>query len=137
MTKPVLSCGEISLPHDQMVILQKSGKLNLGMDNALAAKISAARIPLKMSVSAAFNFWGLIALGIAAYSIYLSFTGSWWWFIPGLITAGAILKSNDSGNAKSVLHSAMADPAFYERVRKMNGWVYQIGEQDAASYRIG
>lgn len=135
MSKKVLSCREISLPHEQMVSLRKAGKLNLGIDNSLAAQISAARMgPSKSTVSAAFKFWQLAALGVAAYSIYLSFTAQWWWFIPGLVVAGAILKSNSAGNAENVLDAAMTDREFYERVRAINGWLYQIDEAEAAKY---
>ncbi|WP_162244589.1 hypothetical protein [Afipia sp. Root123D2] len=137
MPKLILDCRAISLSHDQMVNLRKSGHLNLGIDNSLAAQISAERLGSKTTTaSEAHKFWRLAALGVAAYGIYLSFTSHWWWFIVGIIGALIISKANQKGNAGNVLDAAMIDPDFYERVRKINGWQYQIDEANAAQYRL-
>ena len=41
MPRIILDCRTVNLPHDQMVSLRKAGHLNLGIDNNLAAQISA------------------------------------------------------------------------------------------------
>jgi hypothetical protein len=137
MPKVILDCQTISLSYDQMVSLRKSGHLNLGINNNLAAQISAARVGSeKTTASAAHTFWRLVALGVAACGIYFSFTSHWWWSIIGIIGAIVISKANQQGNAENVLDAAMIDPDFYERVRKINGWQYQIDEASAAPYRL-
>lgn len=137
MNKFIADCNTLSLPHDQMVRLRKAGKLNLGIDNKLAAQISASRAASKKTTAAAAQtFWGLVAFGTLACGIYLSVTSNWWWFIVGIIAAIVITKANQQGNAENVLDAAMVDPDFYERVRKINGWQYQIDEANAAPYRL-
>ncbi|MCJ9729476.1 hypothetical protein MOV75_04545 [Bradyrhizobium sp. PRIMUS42] len=136
MTKVILDCRTINLTHDQMVSLRNSGHLNLGIDNNLAAQISAARKGSKMtSASTAHTLWRVVALGFAIGGIYLSATSHWWWFIVGIVVAIVISKANQSGNAENVLDAAMIDRDFYERVRKINGWQYQIDEVEAQRYR--
>lgn len=136
MPKIILDCRTINPPHDQMVSLRKSGHLNLGIDNNLATQISAARAGSnKTTASAAHTFWHLVALGVAIYGIYLSFTSHWWWFIVGFVGAIVISKANQKGNAENVLDAAMIDRDFYERVRNINGWQYQIDEAEAQKYR--
>ncbi|MCV0387073.1 MAG: hypothetical protein K5821_11670 [Nitrobacter sp.] len=137
MPKVVLDCRAINLPYDQMIALRKSGHLNLGIDNTLAAQISAARAGSKMTTATtAHTFWRLAAHGVAIFGIYLSITSQWWWFIVGLVSAIVISKSNQQGNAENILDAAMIDRDFYERVRKFNGWQYQIDETNAAPYRL-
>lgn len=136
MPKVVLDCRTINLPYDQMITLRKSGHLNLGIDNTLATQISAARAGSKMTTaSTTHTFWTLAALGVAIFGIYLSITSQWWWFIVGIVGAIVISKSNQQGNAENVLDAAIIDRDFYERVRKLNGWQYQIDETEAQKYR--
>ncbi|WP_404559391.1 hypothetical protein [Bradyrhizobium ottawaense] len=136
MTKVILDCRTINLSHDQMISLRKSGHLNLGIDNNLAAQISAARAGSKMtSASTAHTFWRLAALAVVIGGIYLSVTSHWWWFIVGIIGAIVISRANQSANAENVLDAAMIDRDFYDRVRKINGWQYQIDEAEAQRYR--
>lgn len=87
------------------------------------------------TASTAHTFWSLAALGVAIFGIYLSITSQWWWFIVGIVGAIVISKSNQQGNAENVLDAAMIDRDFYERVRKFNGWQYQIDEAEAQKYR--
>jgi hypothetical protein len=138
MPKKVLNCREISLTHDQMVSLRQTGKLNLVIENDLAARVSTGRnAPKKSTITAAFYFWQVVVLIVEVGSIYLSFTSHWWWFIPGLVLAGMLFKANATGNAENLIDAAMMDPAFYESIRKQNGWLYQIEEADAATYLQG
>ncbi|MET4173852.1 hypothetical protein ABIB99_004952 [Bradyrhizobium sp. LA6.1] len=62
-------------------------------------------------------------------------TSQWWWFIVGIIGPIVISKANQGANAGNVLDAAMIDRDFYERVRKINGWQYQIDEVEAQRYR--
>ena len=136
MTKKTFGCRDIDLPHADMVALRNAGELNLGIDNELATKISSQAIrPTKTTASAAFRFWNFVGFVVLGVSIYWSFTGSWWWFIAGLVAAFAVWGANRKGNSANLLDAAMADPAFYERVRSIGGWLYQIDEVRAAKYR--
>ena len=118
--------------------LSKAGLLNLGIDNILAARIASVRglEPKTTTASAAFHFWSWVAMGLFIYSIYLSFTQSWWWFIPGFVVMNAIWKTNKKGNSENLLDAAMIDREFYERVRSMSGWLYELDGSEAERVKL-
>ena len=78
--------GSISIPHAAMLKLRQEGKLNLGMVNDVAMKIAdnPDLAPKAKSSGLAMHFWSWVAVGQFLYSIYWSFTGLWWIFIPSL-----------------------------------------------------
>ena len=111
--------------------------LNLGIDDSIAAQISDnSRLkPTKQAVAGAFFFWNAVGLGVFGYSIYLSFTSNWWWFIPGLFGAIVISRVNKKTNSENILAAAFIDAEFYEKVRKLGGWIYQIEDREVEKYR--
>lgn len=133
MAKRVFTCNEVEIEHAKMIELRKAGLLNLGIDNTLAARIAGAKGlgPKTTTASAAFHFWSWVAMGLFIYSIYLSFTDSWWWFIPGFVVMSVIWKANKKGNSENLLDAAMIDLEFYERVRSMSGWLYELEDSEA------
>lgn len=135
MSKVQLTGFEVSLPHAEMVALRHSGKLNLGINQEIALKLQSMGIRPKGTTSAAFHFYSWVALGAFAVGIYWAFTSAWWWSIIGLVAMVVIWKGNKSGHAENVLDAAMHDADFYERVRSLNGWIYQIDEDVAGSLK--
>ena len=137
MAKKTYNCYQISLVHSRMVELQKSGKLDLGIDDDLSARLASvkglgstkrsASIALT-STSIAFHFFSWLALGGFFYSIYLSFTSSWWWFLIGIMVLPPIWGAIKKGNSENYLDAAMIDEEFYERVRNIKGWHYRLEE---------
>ena len=73
---------------------------------------------------------------INVYSIYKSFTGVWWIFIPSFFVMFAIHRANKKGTSQNLLDEAHSDKDFYERVRKGKLWQYEISEEDAKKYKI-
>jgi len=136
MAKQLYNCEQVNLTHPQMLELRGSGDLNLGIDDRLATQIANAKGegPNKTSANVAFHFWNWIAIGGLGYSIYLSFTDSWWWFIVGFIGVSVIWKANKKSNSENFLDAAMIDQEFYERVQEFGGWLYQIEETVAEKY---
>lgn len=128
-------CREVNLPYADMIALRKAGALNLGIEHEAAFQISAQKLgPTKTTASSAFHFWNFIAMAAFGVSIYMSFASHWWWFLVGFIAALVIWNANKKGNATNLLDAAMVDPAFYERVRVIGGWRYQMNEREAAKY---
>ena len=138
MTRRTYDCDEISLSHSDVVQLRQAGDLNLGIDDDVAARIGniVGMGPTKTTASTAFNFWNWIAIGWLAYSIYLSFTVAWWWFIPGFIGMQVIYGANKKASSQNYLDAAMVDREFYERVLENKGWLYQMEEEVASQYLI-
>lgn len=137
MGKKIFSCEELSLSHEQMLELKQAGLLQLGIDDTHSAQISVTKgvTPTKTTASAAFHFWNLVAFGALGYTIYLSFTSDWWWFLIGLVVVNVIWQASKKGNSQNLLDTAMMDEAFYERVRELGGWFYQMDEAEAEKYR--
>lgn len=130
------SCREVNLPYTDMVALRNAGALNLGIDPEAAFQISLQKLgPTKTTATGAFHFWNFIAMAAFGVSVYMSFTSNWWWFFVGFVAMFVIWNANKKGNATNLLDAAMVDPAFYERVRRIGGWRYQIDGGRAAQYR--
>jgi len=130
MEKIPVSCSEVDIPYPEFIRLRSAGRINLGVDNALAAQISNISPMFEGSgVAAAFHFWIWVAVGVFVYSIYDSVTSERWWaFIAGALFGFIILKVNKTSNAENLLDRAMRDETFYEQVREMGGWRYEIDE---------
>ena len=79
--------GQLSIPFDDMIKLKNEQKLQLGVDNMLAQKIlldpHLYGAKVDTSIKAAGHLWSWVAVSIFGYTVYLSFTSAWWWFIPG------------------------------------------------------
>jgi hypothetical protein len=132
-------CSDIDLTHAQMLELRNAGSLNLGINDTLSANILIEKgiAPTSTTASAAFTFYNWIAVGIFIYSIYLSFTSNWWWFILGFLAKRVVWGANKKGGSENLLDAAMIDSEFYDRVKELGGWMYQMEESDAKKYLIG
>jgi hypothetical protein len=130
------SGNQISVPHAAMLKLRQEGKLNLGMINDVAMKIAdnPDLAPKAKSSGIAMHFWSWVAVGQFLYSIYWSFTGLWWVFIPSLFLMGAIHSANKKGTSQNLLSEAERDKTFYEKIRKLDGWDYEVDEATAKKY---
>ena len=114
-----------------MVELDHDGKVNLGITNELAARMTNYKGlgPTKTTANIAFHFWNYIAVGGFFYTVYLSFASSWWWFLIGFWGAVMVFRSNKKANSTNYINAAIDDEEFYERVRNVNGWLYQMEEE--------
>lgn len=124
---------EIELSYDDYVRLHKEGKCNLGLPNADADLMSRTPgyIPKGSGVNAAFMFFNLIGFGIFGYSIYLSFTSNWWYFIIGFFLSGFIWNVNKTSNVQNILSEALLNESFYNKLKLNPSTMYQIEEEDA------
>lgn len=126
---------EIDIPHETLLALRKAGKLRLGINNEIALKVTnSGLMPKGSNVQKAMGLWSWVAMGLFVGSVYLSFASAWWWFIPGFAVMMLIHSANKSANSENLLDLAMSDPVFYEKLRHLGVWQYQIAEADAAPY---
>ena len=138
------SSDDVKIPHSDVVRLRREGKLLLGISKAAANRISSSPElkPKKTTASAAFKFWIIVALLGLLYSIYLSLTSNWWWFLVGVLAAKVIIQANSKANQTNLLDAAMIDAECYEKIARLDGWVYRMSEADAEpfftdDYRVG
>ena len=132
MTEKLLTNMEkFYLPHSEMLRLRQAGLLNLGLSNQLATSLANNRIgPKKTTAIIAYHFWTWVAFLVFVYSIYLSFTDKWWYFIVGAGLLQVIHTANKQGNVENYLEAAMIDKDFYDQILSMNGWMYKIKESE-------
>ena len=130
------SGNQISIPHATMLKLRQEGKLNLGMINDVAMKIAdnPDLAPKAKGSGLAMHFWSWVAVGQFLYSIYWSFTGTWWVFIPSTFLMVVIHKANKKGTSQNLLFEAERDKEFYEKIRKLDGWDYEVDDATAKKY---
>ena len=128
--------GQISIPHAEMVKLKNSGKLNLGMFDDIAVKIAdnPDLAPKSKSTGLAMHLWSWVAVGQFLFAIYYSFTNLWWVFIPSFFLMVGIHRANKKGTSQNLLFEAERDKEFYEKIRKLDGWNYEIDEESAKKF---
>jgi len=132
MAKKTLYGNDLKLTHAQMVELRSADLLNLGINDDVSEQIlNASGIgPQTTTACAAFRFFKYVSLGILGYSTYLGFTRNWGWILAGLFVTSIIWQANKKGGSENLLDAAMIDSEFYERVQKLNGWIYEVEESE-------
>ena len=130
-------CKEIDISYEQFLTLKENNKVSLIIDNILAIDILTKRA-LRPGNTYLYTFliFSFIAIGALIYSIYLSFTNSWWWFIPGFFFSFSMWEGNRKSVAKNLIEEALRDGNFYDRIKKIRGWAYRMEENDAKKYLI-
>jgi len=128
---------DIEISFDQLLKLKEDNKISLTIDNVLAIDILTKRA-LRPGNTYLYTFvvFSFCAIGALIYSIYLSFTNSWWWFIPGFFISFSIWEGNRKSVAKNLIEEALRDESFYDRIKKIQGWAYRMEENDAKKYLI-
>lgn len=130
---------EVYVPYDAIVELQQEGKISLSIGKTTARNITLniSKFDHSVSLSSVVNaqrLWTIVGFGSLAYSIYASFTGNWWWFIPGFIALGVTANANTDANAKNILEHAKLDPIFYNSI---SGFLaYDMDEDDAEHFKL-
>lgn len=126
---------QIDISHANLVDLRRDGKMLLGVDKDIAVKVSqGGLIPKGSTVGSAFGFWNIVIVVVFFGSVYLSFTWAWWSFIAGWLISTVLYNANKSGNSENILELAMSNPSFYESMRSLNLWQYQMTEETAAPF---
>jgi hypothetical protein len=108
MAIKIFACTEVNLTHAQMLQFKNMGTLTLSIHNDLAAQIVRLRwlAPSKRTASAAVPVWNWVA--------------------------GRV---KEKGDCEKVLEAGLADEKFYERVKKIGGWVYHIEASEADKFK--
>lgn len=133
------SCEQVDISFEDAVQLRSKDKLTLELsDDFSAALANKPELgPKNKGANLAFVFWNAIGLIVIGASIVLSFLWQWYAFIGGLYLAYLVLGANRKGHSENYADAAFTDKEFYERVKQLGGWHYQMSEDDAAAYRTG
>lgn len=124
------------IPHAELVTFSRANLVNLGINNDVASKIATVKHlgPTKTTAVAAYHFWNWILLIVFCVSIYWSFTKDWWWIIIGVFLVVVVSSANKKSNASNFLDAALIDEAFYNRVLQLDGWFYQVDDENVATF---
>lgn len=136
--KEGFSCTEIKIPYEDAVRLRQEGVLNLSIDVSIAAHLGDLKgmMPGNKGVYYAFQFWKTLIFLLFLYTVYLSFTANWWWFILGVFGTGMLFNINKKSNAQNMVREGLLDEDFYYRVLSANGWIYLIEESESKKYLL-
>lgn len=130
---------EIYVPYLSMIKLHKEGKISLGISDGTAQRIIVGLISYDSSISLASvkganRLWLWVSVALFVYSIYLSFTVNWWWFILGFTVLGWITNANHRGNSENILDHVMIDPVFYESISSYLS--YKMDDSNAEQFKL-
>ena len=125
----------VSIPYKDLIELIKTNKVNLGIGDDLAQKISMSGSATK-PIRYANLIWNLFGIGIFVLSIYFSITLNWYLFIFGFFIWYRIYKINKKSNSENILAEAQVNKDFYEKIRKIDGWIYYTDIEIAKRYKI-
>ena len=133
----IYSCNELNISHNQLLKLRDNNQARLIIDNILAIDI-LTKNHLRPGNTYLYTFLilSIFAIGVLGFSIYLSFSNSWWWFIPGILISFIIWNANRKSVSDNLVDEALRDESFYNKIKKIKGWMYQIDPNDAKKYLI-
>lgn len=140
MTKKIYSSSEVSINYEDLVDLRLRGKLNLGMNKMLASKLISSGFGLlnhnMRGVRASYYFFTWIPVIGFLWTIYLSFTSNWWWFIIGFFVMTFVQQVNLKSAAQNICDGACNDPNIYNEIRNLGVLSYQIDEDEAKRFTL-
>ena len=131
----IYNCNELNISHNQLLKLRDNNQARLILDNILAIDI-LTKNHLRPGNTYLYTFLilSIFAIGVLGFSIYLSFSNSWWWFIPGILISFIIWNANRKSVSDNLVDEALRDESFYNKIKKIKGWMYQIDPNDAKKY---
>ena len=133
----IYNCNEINISHKQLLKLRDNNQARLIIDNILAIDI-LTKNHLRPGNTYLYTFLilSIFAIGVLGFSIYLSFSNSWWWFIPGILISFIIWNANRKSVSDNLVDEALRDESFYDKIKHIKGWMYQIDPNDAKKFTI-
>jgi hypothetical protein len=138
MAMKIYTSTEISIDYGDLVDLRNRGKVKLGINKMLASKLSATGFSASgieiRGVRASYNFFTWVPGVGFLWTIYLSFTSNWWWFIIGFFVMLFVQKVNLESNAQNICDAACRDPNLYNELRGHGVLSYLMDENDAERF---
>jgi len=117
-----ISSHDYYIPYEQMISLREKGQLNFGIDRLTGQHMTnnvnilqlADDPALLRATWRAHNFWTWAMLGGFAFTVYLSFTSAWWFFIIGFVAMGVFNPMLVRSNEENLLEVMIKDKSLYE-----------------------
>ena len=117
-----ISSHDYYIPYEQMVSLREKGQLNFGIDRLTGQHLTNNHAVLQLADDPALlkatwrahNFWTWTMLGGFAFTVYLSFTSAWWFFIIGFVAMGVFNPILVRSNEENLLEVMIKDKSLYE-----------------------
>ena len=133
----IYNCNEVNISHKQLLKLRDNNQARLIIDNILAIDI-LTKNHLRPGNTYLYTFLilSIFAIGVLGFSIYLTFSNSWWWFIPGILISFIIWNANRKSVSDNLVDEALRDESFYDKIKNIKGWMYQIDPNDAKKFTI-
>jgi hypothetical protein len=121
-----ISSQDYYIPYEQMIAIREKGQLNFGIDRLTGQHLTNNQAVLQLADDPvllkatwkAHNFWTYLMLGAFCFTIYLSLTGIWWFFIVGFLGMGVLNPILVKSHEESLLDVLVKDRSLYEAMVK-------------------
>lgn len=133
MTYQFVSLHRLDLSHDKMVGLSKAGYLRLALNEELTDSIARIRKNLSIPVhlSMAEMIWEALAILGMILSIVLMFVVAWWFGLACFAACFMLRQANLDLKPERLLEAGLNNEEFYNQVKKIGGWLYEVEERVA------
>ena len=136
MARVIVSSSELEIPYEDALNLSNDQLLDLKIDAySIVSVLTGNEFKLRGKGDhwAQLVFDSLVTVLVLGFTIYLSFTEVWWWFIIGFLIVYAFWNANCSG--KSIAEEALKDQSLYDSILRIKGWFYVIEEEAVNSLK--
>lgn len=136
-----ISSHDYYIPYEQMISLREKEQLNFGIDRLTGQHMTnnpnilqlADDPTLLKATWRAHNFWTYAMLGGFGFSVYLSFTSAWWFFIIGFVAMAVINPMLVRSNEENLLEVMIKDKSLYEAMHSGKRLNFLVDESVVSS----
>ena len=124
-------CEEVNLSHDQLVELNKDGFLKLFINPSQKTKVEslAAEVLTELPSADDLKERNIIIFFLLGAALLVSILfSSVWWFVIGAAISILLLLITRSASTQDIIDIGFRHKRFFERVRKIDGWILHIEE---------
>ena len=122
-----MECDEINLSYEDMNHFVFNSELKLLIDNKRAIKLfDKGGIDVeKFSKGILRPYWNWIIYMIISLTVYLIFSDSFWWIVPGIVSI-LIIRQIKKEKKEYLPDLALYDASLYEKLRSNSLWYYDF-----------
>ena len=136
-----ISSHDYYIPYEQMISLREKEQLNFGIDRLTGQHMTnnpnilqlADDPALLKATWRAHNFWTYAMLGGFGFSVYLSFTSAWWFFIIGFVAMAVFNPMLVKSNEENLLEVMIKDKSLYEAMHSGKRLNFLVDESVVSS----
>ncbi len=132
----IIYSNEFDISYSEMRKYHEEGYLQLGMDSITAKEMTnnpnilqfADNKSILKASWRAHNFWVYAELAGLGYTVYLSFTSAWWWFLIGIVAISFLQGILNKSNEQNLLDALLNDKGLYDAMNSAKRLSFNVDE---------